>query len=1469
MHSKYYELPRADIWTQVCGMLKRHFTIKFRDKRRTAAEIFLPLYSLTLLIVLKLAVPNPNYRPEKSQPQEFSFVDDLTTLYTNKSTLAVAPRTPEVEKFTHQMLDFYERHSGTPNSNLIDFHFFNSTSDLIESYLNKPDSIVYAIQFEHIKSTIRYTLRANPTSVHHIPSTSDPYAPLSACRQQESQMEAAIRKTSLSVHSSKGGNNTAALFRPDADSCPVKEYLTSGFLAMQYWIDATYLESQHNYKFHIPHIQLQQFPKDAFTGEWLVGLRIIIPIYIVMALSQFLTYLIVSVVGEKEKKLKEGMKIMGLRDPAYWFSWFFVYALLALFHASLTAFLLWWLQVFRYTDIIILYLLLISYSFSLIMFSFFLTPFFDKASSAGIVASFAVNIVSLLYFLQVFLAKSPTFVFWLISLMSSAGFTLAVDKALVMELSGEGVQWSNLWTNPDKIGLSVGQSLVMMVVDILLYGFLAYYLDNVLPSAHGIRKPAWFFLKASFWNQKSIRRRNLCEGYANVNGTFVNDFAGLEYSVEALETRQQNILEIDETRETIRVFLEESILNVESGEHIHLDQFTRSDFLPNYGIISKKEAINLNNNYPLDVCDTRSSQGKDGTDKHGEVLPSSPEPTHMEMTFPPLNRGTQEDQLIKQDNHLIKQPTLANGGHIKVNGKVEHGYEDDIEAVSGDLNGKEAIVIEDMSKEFKSKKSSSKALRNVNLTIYEGQITAILGHNGAGKTTLFNILTGLTMPSSGTAYVYGYDVTDPDGMAMIRRMTGVCPQSDLLFLLLTPWEHLEFYAHLKGIPKSRRKLEISKTIQDVNLEDRAQVLTKYLSGGQRRKLSVAIAILGDPKIIILDEPTAGVDPYSRRHMWSILQNKRPGRVILLTTHFMDEADILADRKAVISKGQIRCCGSSLFLKNKFGIGYHLTLVLDADVIEESITSLVKSHIDNAEKTRRHGRELSYILPYNAVDKFADLFTAIEGEIKHNDEPSLGITSYGVSMTSLEEVFLQLEKDEQENEIKTEPLENMSKKIMKKKKRSPKRYVTLEDESQEAWPADSQHSSDKVTAIGLEPVSLQRSSLQVFGAIFKLRLIRVYRDVQKLYIMVIIPLLFAGVGMYMHRNNNQMFEHKTISLTQFTDLYNESYMIAVNISSNLTNGNASSIQHFLNLFDNSTTLAYNGSYDSLLSYNVTTPLLGAIHVHSLTNVTLLYNDTCTHALPILMNVWNNVLDRYLRDKNASFASNGRVAWRPNVSKRLQQIGPAPERSSDIFALAESLPLTTMLPSFNTGLFSLSLFLGMVFVLIPVNMSTELVQDRENKSRNQLRVNGLGAIIYFLSHFLILVVLILLVYFGLLILIYVFNLNFLNNRISFLVMGFLVSCATPSLILFYFRISFLVMGFLVSSSSLPRSTINHPLHSQDPPSIIRILFLFDLSSIILFNPKIYYESSVYSSSSLNNSSRLPVLSCWFLLCSLLYT
>ena len=141
----------------------------------------------------------------------------------------------------------------------------------------------------------------------------------------------------------------------------------------------------------------------------------------------------------------------------------------------------------------------------------------------------------------------------------------------------------------------------------------------------------------------------------------------------------------------------------------------------------------------------------------------------------------------------------------------------DIEPVVREMKGREAISIVDLYKSYqKCRKSEIKAVNGINLTIYEGQITAILGHNGAGKTSLFNILTGLTAPTAGTALIFGYDVRDSNDMQVIRSMTGVCPQHDILFDLLTPREHLEFFAAVRGIPKSMIEHEVKKTLKDID-----------------------------------------------------------------------------------------------------------------------------------------------------------------------------------------------------------------------------------------------------------------------------------------------------------------------------------------------------------------------------------------------------------------------------------------------------------------------------------------------------------------------------------------------------------------------------------------------------------------------------------------------------------------------------
>ena len=254
------------------------------------------------------------------------------------------------------------------------------------------------------------------------------------------------------------------------------------------------------------------------------------------------------------------------------------------------------------------------------------------------------------------------------------------------------------------------------------------------------------------------------------------------------------------------------------------------------------------------------------------------------------------------------------------------------QALDEDLAAKAAagrcVELRGLRKEFATPDGVKTAVRDVDLAFFEGQITVLLGHNGAGKTTVISLLTGLLPPTAGSARAYGLDLLNAEDQGAVRRSMGVCPQHDVLWPELTVGEHLELFAAIKGVPPARTAAEGAEALALVGLSDKASTRVSALSGGMKRKLSVCLAFLGGSKVVFLDEPTSGVDPYSRRSMWTVLQNARAGRVIVLTTHFMDEAEILGDRIAIMAQGGVRCSGTPLFLKEAYRSGYTLTLVKD-------------------------------------------------------------------------------------------------------------------------------------------------------------------------------------------------------------------------------------------------------------------------------------------------------------------------------------------------------------------------------------------------------------------------------------------------------------------------------------------------------------------------------------------------------------
>ena len=312
--------------------------------------------------------------------------------------------------------------------------------------------------------------------------------------------------------------------------------------------------------------------------------------------------------------------------------------------------------------------------------------------------------------------------------------------------------------------------------------------------------------------------------------------------------------------------------------------------------------------------------------------------------------------------------------------------------------GEESIDIRRLRKEFEIDGTTRVAVNDINLKLYPDEVNVLLGHNGAGKTTIINMLTGMLPITSGDAFVYGKSVVTE--MSLVRRDIGMCPQHNILFDSLTVREHLEFFAGLKGMSSSERTDAATEMLREAGLGEFEDMFASNLSGGNKRKLSVAIAFIGRSRLIFLDEPTAGMDVGARRHTWDIIRRMTKGRTIVLTTHFMDEADLLGHRVTIINRGSIYCSGSPLFLKSRLGVGYTLTVATDHGISHTSIEASVRSFVTDMEVISAKGGELSLRLPMHAVAHFAPLMLHLE-----NNGPELGIRSFSISVTTLEEVFL--------------------------------------------------------------------------------------------------------------------------------------------------------------------------------------------------------------------------------------------------------------------------------------------------------------------------------------------------------------------------------------------------------------------------------------------------------------------------------
>ena len=309
-----------------------------------------------------------------------------------------------------------------------------------------------------------------------------------------------------------------------------------------------------------------------------------------------------------------------------------------------------------------------------------------------------------------------------------------------------------------------------------------------------------------------------------------------------------------------------------------------------------------------------------------------------------------------------------------------------------------------------------KAVDNFSGELFPDEIFCLLGHNGAGKTTLINMISGIFDPDQGDILLNNKSVvTDKN---YLYKNIGLCQQENIFFDYLTVEEHLSYMCRIKGSSVDKR--EIENLINQIDLSQKKSALCSTLSGGQKRKLCIALSLIGNSKIILLDEPTSGMDIMARRALWEFLKNYKKNKIILLTTHFLDEAEYLGDRIGIMSDGKFLCSGTSSFLKSKYPCGFNINLLINSSIFNETIKQDFYNGIIQFEPNAEIKVASKGIFSINIQSNnqhIQELFDYIE-----LNKAKYGIEDYTVSSTSLEDVFLKINNKGSLGDLKYEKKE---------------------------------------------------------------------------------------------------------------------------------------------------------------------------------------------------------------------------------------------------------------------------------------------------------------------------------------------------------------------------------------------------------------------------------------------------------------
>ena len=1031
---------------------------------------------------------------------------------------------------------------------------------------------------------------------------------------------------------------------PDLDS--YREYQNSGYtyilkLINEYILQQETDDSNAKIDFAMVALPYENYRFDPFSS--VIGY--FIPIFMVIAYMCPLCLYVYRMVGEKENKSKEGMKIMGLSEGTYFLSYFFQFLIIAFIDSVINTFFMSLL--FTRIPSILLFIILFLWTLDIFGLIFFFQSFIDRTRVAVILS---LLIYFVMYFISMACMDEDANKALKIVLSIFPPVNLELGIVLIGKFQSNFKDfhledYTNTYTN-----YSVFIMNLMQVIDALFYLFLGYYLQNVLPHEFGIKRPFYFICTKEYW----------CSSKKKVN---------------------------NEIKKEINKAIDNIEINKSERVNIKIERIKKND--ANSDII--------NNNNIFDNKKKRNNKERRRRDNDSS------------------SKGTKTEDIIGLSKMNEEENNFYCLGMSQE--KTNNNFENE-DLYKDKIRPDDFLQVSNIVKKFEDGKV---AVDHVNIKFYKDEIFALLGHNGAGKTTLISMLTGLYEATEGSAYYEGNNILDSNNMDEFRTKLSICPQHDVLFGQLTVREHLEMFCIFKGYTSDDFDNEINKTLHDFELEQIKNTTVENLSAGQRRKLSIAISLIGGSKVIFLDEPSSGMDITSRRNLWDILKRQTEQKIIILTTHYMEEASVLGKRIGIINEGKMKCIGTPLFLIERFGKFMNLNITKEEGADNDKIIDFVNKRASNIEYEIL-SEEILFRIPKKA-DNIDNLISSENSLIENNsldltkffddldkNLKNLGIKTYSASMPTLEDVFLNVAAEDTKLENK-----KLREKLAATEAANDK--ILFETDFRENYKEKSKFIND-------------------LKACFSRRFILTSRDVKGFLMEILCPILLILIGLSISKVDNSADSkpHKmnigeigkqiilygktdeNIDLTKY--YFNNIKNITCEYISDGLIGNIikTKIQDFVEAYyniakdkedsiDNEVDMA---SKDYIAYFGGFLMLQDSVTDHHYKFIEVI-NTRVSHSVPLFtVNFFEKII--YTNSKYKNELSINYLHYPMPLTNDIQQSIDESTNSLVIF------------------------FVAIAFALIPANFVTIIVKERLNNSKHLMRLSGINILSYWIINFL---------------------------------------------------------------------------------------------------------------------------------------